>query len=104
MERRTKIEGQQAIKGWHFGNDHQETQDERIADLLADCKAETGRRWMASENVQSTIEKILNEIKIVFHQHNGRVQRFSVYVPKELLAFLRNADDSDSLFAEWCKI
>ena len=104
MIRRTKIEGQQAIKGWHFGDDHHETRDERIADLLVDCKAEVGRRWMAAENVQMEIEKHLENIKTVFHKHNRRVQQFSVYVPRTLLTFLRKADEDNKLFADWVQI
>jgi hypothetical protein len=98
--RRVKIQGQTAIGGWHFPENFEFTEDEVLASLLRDAKAEKGQFWMVSEGVFASVRAALGSITVIAHKHNGRVQRFSVYVPKKLYAELRKAYAEDKLWME----
>jgi len=95
---RKKIEGQQTVGGWKFGDDVVFSQEERIADILADAKKEAGQFWQLSDEMQIAVKEEVEQIEVIYHKHNGRVQRFSVYVPKKLLQALKIADDQEKLF------
>lgn len=103
-QRRIKIKGQNAVYPWHFGDDYKETQEERVADILADCKKEVGYYWTITDDLKNEVVREFDNIKVIYHKHNGRVQRFSVYTPKSLLDLLKIADEEDKLFPEWCRI
>jgi hypothetical protein len=99
VKRRVRLEGSQAIYPWRLGdNDASGGQDRMLAGILADAKKETGLFWNVRDDVRKVIEESLGNIKVTYHRHNGRVQDFSVFAPKELVLFLREKEASGKLF------
>ena len=101
MEKRVKIQGQDTVGNWHFSADVKFSREEKIADILRDAKGEYGQFWQLSDKMQVVVREEIDNVKVVNHKHNGRVQRFSVYVPKELLSTMQKAYDQESLFQDY---
>lgn len=102
-EKRVKITGQDTVGNWHFSDDVKFSRDEEIADLLANAKKETGNFLQsASASTRKAVKEKIDEIDVTYHKHNGRVQKFSVMVPKSLLEELREAHKKQTLLEKWC--
>jgi hypothetical protein len=101
MKRRVKIQGQTAIYPWRFDDKATFTREETLAGILRDAKSEHGQYWCLSPVARKLISAQTENVRVVDHKNNGRVQYFSVYVPKKLLKALQHAYEDKNLYEEY---
>ena len=95
--RRVRTVGCCLVGGGSF-SDCRTSRDKVIASVLRDSVGHCGQWWVLSPHVRRYIANYLHNVKVVHHRHNGRFQYFSVYVPGDLLFYLRSAYEDDRLF------